>query len=598
MPKENTSKLILTESDVSKLIETRLLRFKHMMPSDFMNTYLVAKSNDSIYQTLSLLRIEELKEILRFLKQEKGLRLKLTGKKQELIERCSKYLYGDYRACSIASISSSPSSIKRNVTEDILYRNIIQILQTSKTISGLIDPRFLVEELMDIKQMVVFSYGSSYHGGYTKSSFTFPITREQYEKLSSSIGKYEVNMHIFEQCTHDKVLDTLPLKVQNWNEEVIIRVNDNTTLTKPKYIKGLQKNRKGVTKSKYVASIPIRLQLQSKISNRTVDTDNLNFCLVEGLNRIEFQTPRYSKFDSIILLTFAHYKTIEELAQQIITNYQESKQHKLNLGEESNTSAQLPVSALATNISTSLPVDEEEDLFVSEEETVPLKDPLSMSLIVHPAKGKHCVHKRCFDLETYLAYCTRTSVWQCPCCEERCAYEDLVIDGLIADILANINSTQSVDKVKIDTKTMKWELLAPLAHVKKEPGTPTSPKQLSTSDYTPKGASSSVLPIDLDVEDIDSIIPVTPKTPSRVKLTSNKLAAFLSKDLDRQNSPTVSLPPLYGARSIANTICYRTPFTNIQPEINRGTSTIPNQASFPFISVHMGTSMDDAIQID
>jgi hypothetical protein len=113
MPKENTTKLILTESDVSKLIETRLLRFKHMVPSDFMNTYLVAKSNDSIYQTLSLLRIEELKDILRFIKQEKGIYVKLTGKKQELIERCSKYLYGDYRASSIASISSSPSSTKR-----------------------------------------------------------------------------------------------------------------------------------------------------------------------------------------------------------------------------------------------------------------------------------------------------------------------------------------------------------------------------------------------------------------------------------------------------------------------------------------------------
>lgn len=112
MPKENTSKLILTESDVSKLIGSKLLRFKHMVPSDFMNTYLIAKSNDSVYQTLNLLRIEELKDILRFLKQEKGIHPKLTGKKRDLIERCSKYLYGseDYRA---SSKSSSLSSVKK-----------------------------------------------------------------------------------------------------------------------------------------------------------------------------------------------------------------------------------------------------------------------------------------------------------------------------------------------------------------------------------------------------------------------------------------------------------------------------------------------------
>jgi len=53
-----------------------------------------------------------------------------------------------------------------------------------------------------------------------------------------------------------------------------------------------------------------------------------------------------------------------------------------------------------------------------------------------PAKGQKCVHKRCFDLETFLDYSNMSDVWQCPLCLKPLPFQDVVVDAETQEWLA------------------------------------------------------------------------------------------------------------------------------------------------------------------
>ena len=48
--------------------------------------------------------------------------------------------------------------------------------------------------------------------------------------------------------------------------------------------------------------------------------------------------------------------------------------------------------------------------------TVSLDDPLGLERIRIPVMGHRCRHFQCFDLDTYLEFCSQRSTWNCPVC--------------------------------------------------------------------------------------------------------------------------------------------------------------------------------------
>ncbi|RUO96401.1 hypothetical protein BC936DRAFT_142100 [Jimgerdemannia flammicorona] len=62
------------------------------------------------------------------------------------------------------------------------------------------------------------------------------------------------------------------------------------------------------------------------------------------------------------------------------------------------------------------------------DQTVSFLDPFVLSRIRHPARGKECKHRACFDLEAFLRFNERKANWQCACCSRMVTVESLIID--------------------------------------------------------------------------------------------------------------------------------------------------------------------------
>ena len=63
-------------------------------------------------------------------------------------------------------------------------------------------------------------------------------------------------------------------------------------------------------------------------------------------------------------------------------------------------------------------------------ETLTLKDPISMTRVTLPSKGRHCQHTACFDAATFLTLNEQTPTWTCPICNRSISSDDdLFLDG-------------------------------------------------------------------------------------------------------------------------------------------------------------------------
>ncbi|KAI9598768.1 hypothetical protein BDF19DRAFT_187594 [Syncephalis fuscata] len=65
-----------------------------------------------------------------------------------------------------------------------------------------------------------------------------------------------------------------------------------------------------------------------------------------------------------------------------------------------------------------------------EDEIVSLICPLGLSRIIHPAKGFECLHRQCFDLETFIKFHEHSINLCCTICNKELNYKDLQIDGI------------------------------------------------------------------------------------------------------------------------------------------------------------------------
>lgn len=86
----------------------------------------------------------------------------------------------------------------------------------------------------------------------------------------------------------------------------------------------------------------------------------------------------------------------------------------------------------------------EEDEIVEVIAEVSLLCPLSLCRIMRPGKGKNCTHRKCFDLLTYISFCRAQQVWNCPICQKQAPYEELIEDALFQRILANVLMDEKV----------------------------------------------------------------------------------------------------------------------------------------------------------
>jgi hypothetical protein len=104
------------------------------------------------------------------------------------------------------------------------------------------------------------------------------------------------------------------------------------------------------------------------------------------------------------------------------------------------------------------PDDEDDFIMTSSTLTIPIFDPYRADRICDdPVRGTTCLHRECFDLETFLSQCKRERAdfpcvpdcWRCPICKGDVRPQKLVRDGFLLQVRAelerkNLLSTRAI----------------------------------------------------------------------------------------------------------------------------------------------------------
>ena len=99
--------------------------------------------------------------------------------------------------------------------------------------------------------------------------------------------------------------------------------------------------------------------------------------------------------------------------------------------------------------------DDDDDIVITYSNmSIKLFDPFTQSkMITTPARGKGCLHRDCFDLETFLSACKReqpgwptvTDCWRCPICRGDVRPQTLVIDGFLLEVREELAKKNLLD---------------------------------------------------------------------------------------------------------------------------------------------------------
>ncbi|KAJ5960111.1 Zinc finger MIZ-type [Penicillium vulpinum] len=102
------------------------------------------------------------------------------------------------------------------------------------------------------------------------------------------------------------------------------------------------------------------------------------------------------------------------------------------------------------------PITDDDDLaVVTDNLTIDLVDPFMARIFDIPVRSRHCTHHECFDRDTFIK--TRNSVsgltpmvdnWRCPICKSDARPQFLVVDQFLAEIHAQLTSTNRLDGVR------------------------------------------------------------------------------------------------------------------------------------------------------
>jgi hypothetical protein len=93
----------------------------------------------------------------------------------------------------------------------------------------------------------------------------------------------------------------------------------------------------------------------------------------------------------------------------------------------------------------------DEDLCTAGAVEVSLRCPLSYCKMAVPARGPLCEHDAAFDLATYVTQAVATSTWNCPVCDARALWSELV---LCPRLLSVLSALQDVDAGECDRVRM------------------------------------------------------------------------------------------------------------------------------------------------
>jgi hypothetical protein len=144
------------------------------------------------------------------------------------------------------------------------------------------------------------------------------------------------------------------------------------------------------------------------------------------------------------------------------------------------------VSAISTTDSLSsitaslnLSADDEDIQIVDDHISIGLMDPFTAKIFDVPVRGKTCLHRECFDLETFLA--TRKSKrrdgptmpdeWRCPICGLDARPQSLVVDEFLQHVRTSLEDTHQLEARAILVKQDgSWEAKAMPQDPLGEPG--------------------------------------------------------------------------------------------------------------------------------
>ena len=84
-----------------------------------------------------------------------------------------------------------------------------------------------------------------------------------------------------------------------------------------------------------------------------------------------------------------------------------------------------------------------------------LKCPLSYTRIQTPCRGIGCRHNQTFDASSYLQLQEQAPTWTCPVCNKTVAWEHLVLDLYMADVLQS--TSKNTEEVTIEPDG-RWHL--------------------------------------------------------------------------------------------------------------------------------------------
>lgn len=119
----------------------------------------------------------------------------------------------------------------------------------------------------------------------------------------------------------------------------------------------------------------------------------------------------------------------------------------MNTCQQKRVAASLTLEKLKASLGGGTSLDDDDEIsMVSSEITLDLTDPFSARIFTIPVRGNTCLHRECFDLETFLlsriSKPTKTNikqptlvdVWRCPICNRDARPMSLVVDEFLEDI--------------------------------------------------------------------------------------------------------------------------------------------------------------------
>ncbi|KAJ3266271.1 SUMO ligase siz1 [Chytriomyces hyalinus] len=83
------------------------------------------------------------------------------------------------------------------------------------------------------------------------------------------------------------------------------------------------------------------------------------------------------------------------------------------------------------------------------EEHVSLKDPVTRCRINTPARSRQCRHPQCFDLEYYLQLNQTHPTWMCPVCNKLAPINEVFVDGFFTDLLGAAADNADIESAEI-----------------------------------------------------------------------------------------------------------------------------------------------------